>query len=104
MNFGDSVLIRPLIWKGNDSFGDGCVTASTILGPISVSRDMDVSTLGGDGDIAYLKTWQWNCCVDEYYDENGGEGFSTKAEAKKAATAWYLGRLAPALKAEGGGM
>lgn len=41
--------------------------------------------------------WSWRYCFDEYYDE--GQHSCESAEAgKKAAEAFYLGRLLPALE------
>lgn len=80
--------IKPLKWEHVKRDDYECWSAHPgILGSLYVNTDSPLSS----------SSWQFQWCVDEYYDE-GREYFDTAEEAKARAEAWYLERLTVALE------
>jgi hypothetical protein len=78
--------VKPIEFECDfDRDDSACYTASTIFCPLRIYHDKDDDS------------WQFNWCVDEYYDE-GKESVDSKDEGIARANQWYRDRLAAALE------
>lgn len=89
-----AVEIAPLKWVSHGFRGSGEIVAETVFGELSVRRTMDPACRFDDGKPRWLNEWEWEGPEDFDY----GKHYETKRDAKAAAVAWYLARLAPALR------